>query len=551
MNYPSRTAVSYIKFYFVSVAILLIWPVFLVGASPEQGTSLPNANHIIAVVPPDSPPTYFQDKTTGKAAGFAVDVMNEVAARAGLEVDYIFEDGWSDIIDWVKKGKADAIPGMGVSKDREKELAFSTPIDAFPISLFVRTEHPGIDALGGIHAVGVIKRSVAYEQLKDRRDMRLILYDSFEHGLFDLLAGKIEAFACPEPTLWQLARESRVEERIKVIDRPVSEIRRAIALRKDNDALLVRLNAAIGGFVGTIDYQKLYVKWYGKPTPYWTQVRVTAVGAVVLIFVMTIMAIWRYRSILKLNQKLSIAVHEREDAARTIHRNQERLESLVRISEYRAKDVQDLLDYALEEAIRLTNSRIGYIYHYDEDKREFTLNTWSRDVMQECSIMEPQTIYHLDKTGLWGEAVRQRRPIVMNDFHAHHPLKRGYPMGHAKLFTYLTVPVIRDDRIIAVVGVANKATAYDEDDITQLTLLMAAVWRIVERNQAESALQKALVEIKTLHDILPICSSCKRIRNDKGSWQHLESYISEHTGSEFSHGLCTECAKIMYPQYYK
>ena len=73
----------------------------------------------------------------------------------------------------------------------------------------------------------------------------------------------------------------------------------------------------------------------------------------------------------------------------------------------------------------------------------------------------------------------------------------------------------------------------------------------LERDRLIAELQKALAEIKTLHDILPICSSCKRIRDDKGSWQQLESYISEHTGSEFSHGLCTECAKKMYPQYYK
>ena len=49
-------------------------------------------------------------------------------------------------------------------------------------------------------------------------------------------------------------------------------------------------------------------------------------------------------------------------------------------------------------------------------KKKFTLNTWSQEVMQQCRIIEPQTVYHLERTGLWGEAVRQARPIIVNDF---------------------------------------------------------------------------------------------------------------------------------------
>jgi hypothetical protein len=66
-----------------------------------------------------------------------------------------------------------------------------------------------------------------------------------------------------------------------------------------------------------------------------------------------------------------------------------------------------------------------------------------------------------------------------------------------------------------------------------------------------SELQKALEEIKTLRGILPICTSCKKIRNDEGSWQQLESYISKHSEATFSHGICKECAKKLYPDYMK
>ncbi len=72
-----------------------------------------------------------------------------------------------------------------------------------------------------------------------------------------------------------------------------------------------------------------------------------------------------------------------------------------------------------------------------------------------------------------------------------------------------------------------------------------------EREKLIQELQKALQEVKTLTGMLPICSSCKRIRDDEGSWGSLETYISTHSGAEFSHGLCPECAQKIYPDYYK
>ncbi|MDD2337082.1 MAG: GAF domain-containing protein [Geobacteraceae bacterium] len=168
--------------------------------------------------------------------------------------------------------------------------------------------------------------------------------------------------------------------------------------------------------------------------------------------------------------------------------NEARLQSLYNISQYRAANVQDLLDYSLLEALRLTSSKFGYIYFYDEDTREFTLNSWSNEVMKECAVVEPQTKYDLDKTGIWGEVVRQRRPILANDFQGCNPLKKGYPPGHVELLSYLTIPVFSGERITAVIGVANKSGVYDETDVRQLTLLSDSVWKYVERKNTEEEL---------------------------------------------------------------
>ena len=62
-------------------------------------------------------------------------------------------------------------------------------------------------------------------------------------------------------------------------------------------------------------------------------------------------------------------------------------------------------------------------------------------------------------------------------------------------------------------------------------------------------LKKALAEIKNLSGLLPICSHSKQVRDDKGYWSKIESYISAHSDAQFSHGICPECAKKYYPEF--
>ena len=171
--------------------------------------------------------------------------------------------------------------------------------------------------------------------------------------------------------------------------------------------------------------------------------------------------------------------------------NEKRMASLYDLSQYPFSSEQEFLDHALHEVLSFTESTLGYIYFYDEVSRQFTLNSWSEGVMEACSVMDSQSVYHLDSTGIWGEAVRQRRPILLNDFQALHPLKKGYPEGHVALLRFLTVPVVVQEVIVAVVGVANKADDYTDADAMQLKLFMDSVWMITQRKRAEVALQES------------------------------------------------------------
>jgi len=191
-------------------------------------------------------------------------------------------------------------------------------------------------------------------------------------------------------------------------------------------------------------------------------------------------------------------ITDRKNAENEIQRNLDRMRSITNILQYSAGSEQDFLDYALSEAIKLTQSKIGYIYFYSEDTQQFTLNTWSKDVMEECMIAEKQTIYKLENTGLWGEVVRQRKNIIVNDFQNANPLLKGYPEGHSRLKNFLSVPIFNDGKIEAVIGVANKTADYDETDVLQLSLLMDSVWKVIDRRKAINALQESEAKLHNL-----------------------------------------------------
>lgn len=69
----------------------------------------------------------------------------------------------------------------------------------------------------------------------------------------------------------------------------------------------------------------------------------------------------------------------------------------------------------------------------------------------------------------------------------------------------------------------------------------------IERENLLEELQKALSEIRKLQGIIPICASCKKIRNDKGYWEQIETYIKKHSEADFSHSICPDCVKKLYP----
>ncbi len=179
---------------------------------------------------------------------------------------------------------------------------------------------------------------------------------------------------------------------------------------------------------------------------------------------------------------------EAESAELQRHLNEQRLQALVKLSEMTSASLKEITDFALEEAVRLTRSTIGYLAFMNEDETVLTMHSWSKEAMKECAIQDKPLLYQVAETGLWGEAVRQRKPVITNDYTGPNPLKKGYPPGHVQIRRHMNTPVFEGERIVVVAGVGNKTDPYDESDVVQLRLLMIGMWRLIQRKRAQDEL---------------------------------------------------------------
>ncbi len=209
----------------------------------------------------------------------------------------------------------------------------------------------------------------------------------------------------------------------------------------------------------------------------------------------------------------------------------ERMQCLLNVLQHDAATVRELLDLALDEAITLTRSKLGHLFLYDEDKQLFTLNSWSSEAMATCNVISQDTVYQLENTSIWGESVRQRKPVIVNDYNAADPLKKGYPEGHVGLQNFMTIPLFVDDRIVAVVGLANRPSDYEEIDALRSNLLMNSVWKGIERMQLGEALRaseemyRAIFETTGTATIIIEADSTISLANDE--FVRLSGYSRE------------------------
>ncbi len=306
---------------------------YLPAQAAKKPSEVSAGRVVVAGVPANWPPHYSLDGA-GRPSGFAIDVIEEIAQRIGVVLEYrIFPDFRSVSNAW-RRGEIDIIPNSGITAERRENALFTTPIDTFTVSTFVLRGQSQISSPQDLEGrrVSVVAHNIGHRMLKDRNDLTLVVHPDMEQALFSLLSGKTDAMVFPRPVLLKAARSIGVEDNIEALLPSLKTIERGIRVKKNETQLHEALDRAVAGFVNTPEYWAIHKKWFGAPTPFWSTQRViyTCLGAIVLIIL--VMALWRYRSVMRLNQRLRESLLERqlieEDLSRTKSQLEDAIESI-------------------------------------------------------------------------------------------------------------------------------------------------------------------------------------------------------------------------------
>jgi PAS domain S-box-containing protein len=202
----------------------------------------------------------------------------------------------------------------------------------------------------------------------------------------------------------------------------------------------------------------------------------------------------------------------RRDAVRArletkLNRSELRLHAAVQIADDRKRDellraaqlrlvehtselsTMELLQKVLDEAEILTESTIGFFHHLKEGEKGLHLQVWSTNTLTRmCTAESSGKHCSVENAGVWIDCMRERRPVIHNEYESL-PHKKGLPEGHAPITRELVVPVMREGKIKAILGVGNKIDDYDDRDVEQVQRLADMAWETAERKLAEEKLR--------------------------------------------------------------
>ncbi len=156
----------------------------------------------------------------------------------------------------------------------------------------------------------------------------------------------------------------------------------------------------------------------------------------------------------------------------------------------------DLYEYFLDHAVNVTKSTIGFFHFVSEDQKSIKLTEWNKEALKNCKAVYPKH-YPIENAGNWADSIRQKRPIIFNDF-AKSPNQKGLPKGHTPVKRMLSVPILEEDKVRAVFGVGNKTRPYNKEDVIHLELVAYELTKIMKQRQVERALRESKGKYRSL-----------------------------------------------------
>lgn len=283
---------------------------FILAHPVVADTATDKQQALIAAYPSHFPPI-FDTTRNDVPTGFGIEVMEEIAARAGLRIHYRSMPGWQAVHTAMQTGQADLVPNVGITPERQQKYDFSLPLMRMSVSLYVRAGLPQIRGLQDLadqnRTVAIVATNISADLVDKYVGAQQKAYDSVNMALIALQAGEVDALIYPTPVIDKLVLKLDLGNRIRQVGEPLVIIERAIAVRKGNRALLDRLNPVIAEFTNSSEYNVFYERWYGATPPLWNSTRVAYLIAGILGITLLLGFYVRFRVLDRTNAQLRAA----------------------------------------------------------------------------------------------------------------------------------------------------------------------------------------------------------------------------------------------------
>ncbi|MHB9133892.1 MAG: PAS domain S-box protein [Armatimonadota bacterium] len=197
-----------------------------------------------------------------------------------------------------------------------------------------------------------------------------------------------------------------------------------------------------------------------------------------------------------------IDITERKHAEERIRKDAKRSTVLLELySKAMQLSDKELYDFALDQAVSLTDSTIGFLHLISDDQKTIILTAWNREALHTCTAPY-ETHYPIEQAGNWVDCIRLKHPVVYNDYR-QSPNRKGIPEGHPPIQRFMSIPVMEDDKVDIIFGVGNKAEPYEDHDVIQLELVANELHKIIKQRHVEVALQESEEKYRTLFSVEP------------------------------------------------
>ncbi len=197
-------------------------------------------------------------------------------------------------------------------------------------------------------------------------------------------------------------------------------------------------------------------------------------------------------------------VEDQRAAEQIIRLNIRRAEALLKLADAaETMKEPEFMSYGQELAEDITGSCISFIHFVNDNEKTIELVAWSRRTPEKYCHEAFDRHYPVEKAGIWADALRERRAVVINDC-ASHPNKHGLPEGHSELLRLISVPVMESGKVVMLAGIGNKKTEYNDWDVETVRLIASQIWTLVQRRRDREALARSWESVTNVIEASPV-----------------------------------------------